>query len=152
MDCSGSEFTRSWNFPDISGGIETWSTVHILAKSKYSCWNFPDISGEIETLYNSGIGLPLPQGVGISQTSVVGLRLHIHAFVRGIFWVLSWNFPDISGGIETPSLSREKNQKKATASWNFPDISGGIETFNSRRIAGEANKPQLEFPRHQWWD
>ena len=90
-------------------------------------WNFPDISGGIETSssLNSGFSPPVCPQVGISQTSVVGLRHINNAFsILLITKFFCWNFPDISGGIET---------------------SGWV-------VEGYGFDVELEFPRHQWWD
>ena len=45
-----------------------------------------------------------------------------------------WNFPDISGGIETESLTRLSADHRWRWCWNFPDISGGIETLRDRQL------------------
>ena len=63
-----------WNFPDISGGIETYLLVFLISLPTIASWNFPDISGGIETLAGRS-------------------NYYSHYY--------SWNFPDISGGIET---------------------------------------------------
>ena len=139
-------------------------------------WNFPDISGGIETLNIRRYRMTLDK-VGISQTSVVGLRLNKVCDHPHENYQLCWNFPDISGGIETTSepwtvqgrnlhevgISQTSvvglRRGQRCISLQNRNIHVGISQTSVVRlrlfiivVLGCPCRKELEFPRHQWWD
>ena len=62
-----------------------------------------------------------------------------------------WNFPDISGGIETAEVIFEWIYGKVVVGISQTSVVGLRQSKDCPRLSFGFDT-LLEFPRHQWWD